>query len=73
MPGLVAQKEFSARAGLKQAINDMDIAQQIAEDTYRKLVGREILWSEMNDIQQLILELRVWIGIGILDSSKACH
>lgn len=70
MSGLVAQKEFSARFGLKQAVNDMDIAQQIAEDTYRKLVGRDILWSEMNDIQQLILELRVWIGI--IDS-KTCH
>ncbi len=71
MSGLIAQKEYSARYGLKQAINDMDIAQQIAEDTYRKLVGRDILWSEIHDIQQLIVELRVWIGMG--KPKKTCH
>ncbi|WP_039913605.1 hypothetical protein [Cellvibrio mixtus] len=71
MSGLVVQKEYSARYGLKLAVNDMDVAQQIAEDTYRKLVGRDILWSEIHDIQQLILELRVWIGI--VKSGKTCH
>jgi hypothetical protein len=70
MSGLIALKEYSARHGLKQAVNDMDIAQQIAEDTYRKLVGRDILWSEIYDIQKLILELRVWIG---LKAGKTCH
>jgi hypothetical protein len=63
MSGLIVQKEYSARFGLKQAINDMEAAQQIAENTFRKLVGREILWSEIHDIQQLILELKVWISV----------
>lgn len=71
MQGHITQKEYSARQGLKLAINDMEIAQQIAEDTYRKLVGRDILWSEIHDIQQLILELRIWIGVD--QPGKTCH
>lgn len=70
MSGLIAMKEYSARHGLKQAINDMDIAQQIAEDTYRKLVGRDILWSEIHDLQQLIIELHLWISV---KARKTCH
>lgn len=63
MSNLVSHKEYSARYGLKQALNDMDAAQQIAEEKYRQLVNREILWSEMHDINRLILEMRLWIGL----------
>lgn len=70
MSDLISHKEYSARYGLKQALNDMDVAQQIAEEKYRKLVKREILWSEMNDINRLILEMRLWIS---LKPSELCH
>ncbi|HSX49414.1 MAG TPA: hypothetical protein VLF09_00550 [Cellvibrio sp.] len=63
MSNLVSHKEYSARFGLKQALNDMDAAQQIAEEKYRQLVNREILWSEMHDINRLILEMRLWISL----------
>jgi len=63
MSDLISHKEYSARYGLKQALNDMAAAQQIAEKKYRTLVNRDILWSEMNDINRLILELRLWISL----------
>lgn len=51
-------KEYSARYGLKQAHNDIDHAQQIAEIKFRHLVGREILFSEIYDIHKLMDEMR---------------
>ncbi|RYY03289.1 MAG: hypothetical protein EOO53_09055 [Gammaproteobacteria bacterium] len=57
-------QEFSARFGLKNAINDIEIAQQIAEAKYRSLVGRDIFFSEILDIRQLILELSNWVSAG---------
>ena len=57
-------QEISARFGLKNAINDIEIAQQLAEAKYRSLVGRDIFFSEILDIRQLILELRNWVSAG---------
>lgn len=54
-------QEYSARYGLKNALNDIEVAQQIAEAKYRALVGREIFISEITDIHQLIEELRNWV------------
>jgi hypothetical protein len=54
-------KEYSARFGLKQALNDMETAQQLAEQKYRSLVGRDIFSKEIADIHQLIQELRAWV------------
>jgi hypothetical protein len=59
-------QERSARYGLKGALNkgvldNIELAQQIAETRYRALVGREILISEISDIHQLIEELRAWV------------
>lgn len=58
MKSCMHHKEYSARYGLKQALNNLDQAQQIAEIKYRTLVGREILFSEIYDIHQLIDEMR---------------
>ena len=55
-------QEYSARFGLKQALNDVEIAQQIAEAKYRSLVGRDIFYSEMVGIHSLIMELRNWVA-----------
>jgi len=60
MMGTIQDKEYSARYGLKQAIDNIDSAQQIAEEKYRALVGRDIWMSEINDIHELIDELRTW-------------
>ena len=60
MMGTIQDKEYSARYGLKQAIGNIDSAQQIAEEKYRALVGRDIWMSEINDIHELIDELRTW-------------
>jgi hypothetical protein len=60
MMGSIQDKEYSARYGLKQAIDDIESAQQIAEEKYRALVGRDIWMSEINDIHQLIDELHTW-------------
>ena len=38
-------QEYSARFGLKKALNDVETAQQIAEAKYRSLVGRDIIYS----------------------------
>lgn len=54
-------QEYSARYGLKHAIDDIEAAQQIAEAKYRALVGREIFISEISGIHQLIEELRSWV------------
>lgn len=51
-------REYSARYGLKQAQGNLDEAQQIAEIKYRNLVGREILFSEIYDIHNLMNEMR---------------
>ena len=66
-------QEYSARYGLKNALNDIDVAQQIAEAKYRSLVGRDIFFSEILDIHELILELRNWVSSKPLavDSSSA--
>lgn len=54
-------QEYSARYGLKNALNDIAVAQQIAEAKYRDLVGRDIFISEITDIHHLIEELRPWV------------
>lgn len=54
-------QEYSARYGLKNALNDIEVAQQIAEAKYRALVGREIFISEISDIHHLIEELHGWV------------
>jgi len=54
-------QEYSARYGLKNAVDDIEAAQQIAEAKYRALVGREIFISEISDIHHLIEELRGWV------------
>ncbi len=58
---LTQHKEYSARFGLKKALYDTEIAQQIAEEKYRSLVGREIFSKEISDIHKLIEELRAWV------------
>lgn len=60
MMGSIQDKEYSARYGLKQSVDNIDAAQQLAEEKYRALVGRDIWTSEINDIHQLIDELRIW-------------
>ena len=54
-------QEYSARFGLKNALNDLNSAQQLAEKKYRSLVGRDILSKEILEIHRLIEELRVWV------------
>ncbi len=58
---LTQHQEYSARFGLKKALNDMKTAQQLAEEKYRSLVGRDILSKEISEIHQLIEELRAWV------------
>ncbi len=53
-------QEYSARYGLKNAMDDIETAQQIAEEKYRSLVGREVFISEISGIHRLIEELRMW-------------
>lgn len=53
-------QEYSARYGLKNASDNIEIAQQMAEAKYRSLVGRDIFISEISGIHQLIDELRNW-------------
>lgn len=55
-------QEYSARYGLKNAMNDIETAQQIAEEKYRSLVGREVFISEISGIHRLIEELRKWVA-----------
>jgi|GEM_PF-1614948 len=50
-------QEYSARYGLKNSHDNIEIAQQIAEAKYRALVGRDILFSEIININQFIKEL----------------
>lgn len=71
MLGSIQDKEYSARYGLKQAIDNLEAAQQIAEEKYRALVGRDIWTSEINDIHELIDELRTWTVPE--NSSSACN
>lgn len=54
-------QEYSARYGLKNAADNIEIAQQIAEAKYRALVGRDVFISEISGIHQLIEELRGWV------------
>jgi hypothetical protein len=58
---LTQHQEYSARFGLKKALYDMNTAQQLAEEKYRSLVGRDILSKEIAEIHQLIEELRAWV------------
>ncbi len=51
-------QEYSARCGLRISKNNLEIAQQIAEAKYRTLVGRDIRFSEILDIRQVIEELQ---------------
>ena len=51
-------QEYSARCGLRSSNNNIEVAQQIAEAKYRTLVGRDILFSEILDIQHFIEELQ---------------
>ncbi len=62
---LSQHQEYSARYGLKSALNKgatnaVEVAQKIAEEKYRDLMGRDIFISEMSDIHQLIEELSNW-------------
>lgn len=59
----IQNQEYSARYGLKHALNNLAEAQQIAEAKYRTLVGRDVLISEMSDIKELIEELHEWVAI----------
>lgn len=58
MKACMHHKEYSARYGLKKAHNNVDEAQLLAEIKYRHLMGREILFSEIYDIHDLINEMR---------------
>ena len=60
---LTQHQEYSARFGLKNALNDLNAAQQLAEKKYRSLVGREIHSKEIFEIHQLIEELRAWVSL----------
>jgi hypothetical protein len=55
-------QEYSARFGLKNALDDIEVAQRIAEEKYRTLVGRDVFISEISGIHRLIEELRGWVG-----------
>ncbi|RYE37754.1 MAG: hypothetical protein EOP48_28210 [Sphingobacteriales bacterium] len=64
---LSQHQEYSARYGLKNALNKstanpVELAQQLAESKYRDLVGRDIVSSEIADIHHLIEELRLWVS-----------
>ena len=66
-------QEYSARFGLKKALNDVDIAQQIAEAKYRSLVGRDIFYSEILGIHALIMELKNWALPEIPTNNPCTH
>lgn len=53
-------QEYSARYGLRSSQNNIEVAQRIAEAKYRTLVDRDILFSEILNIQQFIQELNGW-------------
>lgn len=63
-------QEFSARFGLKKASDNIEVAQQIAEEKYRALMGREIFISEITGIHQLIEELRGWVSNSVSDQKE---
>jgi hypothetical protein len=63
-------QEYSARYGLKNASDNIEAAQQIAEAKYRSLVGREIFISEISGIHQLIDELRNWTNGSMAGSTQ---
>lgn len=63
-------QEYSARFGLKNAADDIEVAQQIAEAKYRALMGRDIFISEISSIHQLIEELRGWVSHSISDNKE---
>lgn len=71
MKACTYSKEYSARYGLKQAHDNVDEAQQIAEIKYRNLVGREVLFSEIYDIHKLIEEMRKLDGTRKLSAQAA--
>ena len=66
-------QEYSARFGLKKALNDVETAQQIAEAKYRSLVGRDIIYSEMVGIHALIMELRNWAPTDSAEQTFCAH
>ena len=66
-------QEYSARFGLKKALNDVETAQRIAEAKYRSLVGRDIIYSEMVGIHALIMELRNWVTTENTSQSICTH
>jgi hypothetical protein len=66
-------QEYSARFGLKKALNDVETAQQIAEAKYRSLVGRDIIYSEMVGIHALIMELRDWATTESTEQNFCAH
>ena len=53
-------QEYSARYGLKNSHDNIEIAQQMAEAKYRALVGRDVLFSEIVNINRFIKELDSW-------------
>ena len=73
MPNTIQHKEYSARFGLKHAIDDIEAAQQLAEAKYRALVGREIWFSEINEIHELIEELQTWTCFASSQSAPSCQ
>lgn len=60
MDDLTERREYSARYGLNIATNDLDTAQQLAENKYRSLVRRELSSVEINEINELIHEVHSW-------------
>ena len=66
-------QEYSARYGLKNASDNIEAAQQIAEAKYRALMVREIFISEISGIHQLIEELRGWVSHSPIPGKKETH
>ncbi|HTF82967.1 hypothetical protein ACSV5M_08300 [Cellvibrio sp. ARAG 10.3] len=66
-------QEYSARYGLKNASDNIEVAQQIAEAKYRALMGRDIFISEISGIHQLIEELREWVSHSPVPAKKDRH
>lgn len=60
MPNSIELKEYSARHGLAREANNLEMAQLVAEDKYRSLVGREPLFNEIREIRSLLNELYHW-------------
>ncbi len=60
MANTLELKEYSARHGLVREANNLEKAQLLAEEKYRTLVGRELLFNEISDLKNLLEELYHW-------------